>query len=165
MTDAPRRLLAALLLLGTLGASGAAAQALGKRMDRRLDSAPLSHNLWGVVLMDTRGRQLYGRNAARMFIPASNTKLVVSAVAAALLPPEWTVLIGVYADGPVEFGEVRGDLILYGRGDPTFGSRCYAVDTSAAGHPMSSSMRVMRSPRMSAARSLRPKPFRPGSRQ
>jgi len=102
-------------------------------MDRRLDSAPLSHNLWGVVLMDTRGRQLYGRNAARMFIPASNTKLVVSAVAAALLPPEWTVLTSVYADGPVEFGEVRGDLILYGRGDPTFGSRCYAVDTSAAG--------------------------------
>ena len=86
-----------------------------------------------MVLIGPDGKQLYGRNADRMFIPASNTKLVVSAVAAALLPPDWTVQTSVYADGPVANGVVEGDLILYGRGDPTMGARCYAVDTTAPG--------------------------------
>jgi serine-type D-Ala-D-Ala carboxypeptidase/endopeptidase (penicillin-binding protein 4) len=30
-------------------------------------------------------------------------------------------------------GVLRGDLVLYGRGDPSFSRRCYAVDTLAAG--------------------------------
>jgi D-alanyl-D-alanine carboxypeptidase/D-alanyl-D-alanine-endopeptidase (penicillin-binding protein 4) len=85
-----------------------------------------------VALVDERGRLLYGRNADKLFIPASNTKLVVSAVASALFPPEWTVSTSVYASGPVAEGVVHGDLVLFGRGDPTFGRRCYATDTTLA---------------------------------
>jgi len=133
MTDASRRVLAALALAALVGAGPAGAQALQKRIDTRLAAPPLNRNLWGVVLIGPDGKQLYGRNPDRMFIPASNTKLVVSAVAAALLPPEWTVQTSVYADGPVVNGVVEGDLILYGRGDPTMGARCYAVDTTAPG--------------------------------
>ena len=132
MTD-PSRAVLALLLACLLGSTPATAQALQKRIDKRLDRAPLDRNLWGVVLLDPSGKALYARNADRMFIPASNTKLVVSAVGAALLPPESTVRTSLYADGPVEGGVVRGDLVLYGRGDPTMSKRCYAVDTSAAG--------------------------------
>ena len=55
---------------------------------------------------------------SRLFIPASNTKLVVSAVASALLPPDWRVKTSVYG-GPVVGGVLLGDLVLYGRGDPT----------------------------------------------
>ena len=132
MTD-PRRALLALLLAAVLGTAPAAAQALQKRIDTRLAKAPLDRNLWGVVLLDPSGKQLYARNADRMFIPASNTKLVVSAVGAALLPPDMTVRTSLYGDGPVEGGVLRGDLVLYGRGDPTMSKRCYAVDTAAAG--------------------------------
>ena len=133
MIDASRRALPLLLLATLLGAGGAGAQSVQKRVDARLGAAPLNHNLWGITLLGPNGKQIYGHNAARMFIPASNTKLVVSAVAAALLPPDWTVTTSVYADGPVEEGIVKGDLVLYGRGDPTMGVRCYAVDTTAAG--------------------------------
>jgi D-alanyl-D-alanine carboxypeptidase/D-alanyl-D-alanine-endopeptidase (penicillin-binding protein 4) len=133
MTDASRRTLTALALSALLGAAPVGAQALQKRIDTRLAAPPVNRNLWGVVLLGPDGKQLYGRNADRMFIPASNTKLVVSAVAAALLPPDWTVQTSVYATGPVENGEIRGDLVLYGRGDPTMGKRCYAVDTTAPG--------------------------------
>ena len=133
MTDPFRRAALALLLAALLGAPAAGAQALQKRLDTRLGSPPLNHNLWGVVLLDAKGKQLYAHNAGRMFIPASNTKLVVSAVAAALLPPDWTVQTSLYADGPVESGVVAGDLVLYGRGDPTIGARCYGLDTTAAG--------------------------------
>ncbi|HEX5004716.1 MAG TPA: D-alanyl-D-alanine carboxypeptidase/D-alanyl-D-alanine-endopeptidase [Gemmatimonadales bacterium] len=133
MIDAARRTLPLLVLATLFGAGAAGAQALQKRVDAKLAASPLDHNLWGIVLLDPAGKQLYGRNADRMFIPASNTKLVVSAVAAALLPPDWTVQTSVYADGPVDAGVLQGDLILYGRGDPTMGVRCYAVDTTAPG--------------------------------
>ncbi len=133
MTDAIRRVLVLLLLGALAGSTPAAAQALQKRIDTRLGAPPLDRSLWGVVLMGPDGKQLYARNADRMFIPASNTKLVVSAVAAALFPPDWTVQTSVYADGPIREGVVEGDLVLYGRGDPTMGARCYAVDTTAPG--------------------------------
>jgi serine-type D-Ala-D-Ala carboxypeptidase/endopeptidase (penicillin-binding protein 4) len=104
-----------------------------RRLDSLLQRPPFDRLLWGIALVDEKGRLLYGRNADKLFIPASNTKLVVSAVASALLPPDWTVTTGVYAAGPVSDGVVHGDLILYGRGDPTFGRRCYATDTTRAG--------------------------------
>lgn len=133
MTDAFRRILAALALAALVGAGPAGAQALQKRIDTRLAAPPLNHNLWGVVLIGPDGKQLYGRNADRMFIPASNTKLVVSAVAAAAFSPDWTVKTSLYASGPVRDSVLEGDLLLYGRGDPTMSKRCYAVDTTAPG--------------------------------
>src|SRR5918995_3720301 len=66
-----------------------AAQSLTKRLDARLDRPPFNRQLWGVALADENGRLLYSRNADRLFIPASNTKLVVAAVASALLAPDW----------------------------------------------------------------------------
>jgi D-alanyl-D-alanine carboxypeptidase/D-alanyl-D-alanine-endopeptidase (penicillin-binding protein 4) len=133
MTDALRRVCLLVALAALVGAGPAGAQALQKRLNTRLAAPPLDNNLWGVVLMGPKGKVMYGQNADRMFIPASNTKLVVSSVAAALFPPDWTVSTSVYADGEVREGVVEGDLVLYGRGDPTMGARCYAVDTTAPG--------------------------------
>jgi D-alanyl-D-alanine carboxypeptidase/D-alanyl-D-alanine-endopeptidase (penicillin-binding protein 4) len=104
-----------------------------KRIDARLDAEPFNRHLWGVALIDEDGKLLYGRNQDRLFIPASNTKLVVSAVAAALLPSDWKVRTSVYGNGPVIDGVLQGDLVLYGRGDPTFSDRCYATDTTLVG--------------------------------
>lgn len=94
-------------------------------MDRLLDQEPFGHALWGVAIADGRGRLLYDRNADRLFVPASNTKLVVAATAAALLPRGYRWRTSVYAAGPVSGGAVRGDLVLYGRGDPTISDRYF----------------------------------------
>ncbi len=118
------------LLLGT---TPLAAQSLKTRIDQRLDAPPYQSAVWGVALADESGRLVYDRNAGRLMMPASNTKLVVSAVASALLPGDFIVRTSVYANGPLRDGVVEGDLVLYGRGDPTFSARCYAVDTTAAG--------------------------------
>ncbi len=109
------------------------AQSLPKRLDARLDAPPFDRQLWGVALVDDQGKLLYGRNARQLFIPASTTKIVVAAAAAALLPPDWTVRTSLYADGPVSGGVLEGDLVLYGRGDPTFGKRCFDTDTLREG--------------------------------
>jgi serine-type D-Ala-D-Ala carboxypeptidase/endopeptidase (penicillin-binding protein 4) len=113
--------------------SALSAQSLPQRLDSRLDSPPFDRHLWGVALVDDKGKLVYGRNARQLFIPASNTKIVVAAVASALLRPDWTVRTSLYADGPVAGGVLQGDLVLYGRGDPTFGKRCFATDTLREG--------------------------------
>ena len=107
------------------------AQSLTQRMDALLDRPPFQSTLWGVAVVDENGRAVYSRNADRMFVPASNTKLVVTTVAAALLPPDFTVKTSLYGTGPVVDGVLQGDLVLYGRGDPAFGVRCYAIDTTS----------------------------------
>lgn len=130
----PWRFLLPLLPLLLLAApSVAQSTSLQKRVDARLDAPPFNRQLWGVALVDDKGTLLYGRNADRMFVPASNTKIVVSAVAAALFSPDFTVRTSLYSNGPVVNGTLQGDLVLYGRGDPTFSVRCYAVDTTTAG--------------------------------
>jgi serine-type D-Ala-D-Ala carboxypeptidase/endopeptidase (penicillin-binding protein 4) len=133
--SAPLRVtVSTLLTLGCLAlAAPVAAQSLTKRLDKRLDTPPFDKSLWGISLVDHGGKQLYGRNERRLFTPASNTKLVVTAVAAALLPPGFTVRTSLYGAGPVVAGVLKGDLVLYGRGDPSFSRRCYSTDTLAAG--------------------------------
>ena len=125
------RALSVISVLSVLSVS-AAAQTLAKRLDSRLDRPPFNRQIWGVALADENGRLLYSRNADRLFIPASNTKLVVSAVASALLPPDWRVKTSVYG-GPVVGGVLLGDLVLYGRGDPTMDRRCYGIDSTLTG--------------------------------
>jgi D-alanyl-D-alanine carboxypeptidase/D-alanyl-D-alanine-endopeptidase (penicillin-binding protein 4) len=123
-------LLAAILLLPV---GPATAQKLARRLDARLDAPGLDRLLWGVSVTDLDGRVLYSRNGDRLFVPASNTKILASVAATALLGPHFTVKTSLYGTGPVDNGILRGDLILYGRGDPTFSRRCYQADTTAAG--------------------------------
>src|SRR6476620_11254184 len=121
-----------LILLTFLPILPVLAQSPAARIDARLNTVPFNRQLWGIALLDQNGRLVYGRNESRLFIPASNTKLIVSAVASALLPPDWRVKTSVYG-GPVVGGVLQGDLVLYGRGDPTMDKRCYAADSTLAG--------------------------------
>ena len=106
---------------------------LVRRIDALLDQPPFNRVSWGVSVVDDAGRPLYQRNADRLFVPASNTKLVVAAVATALLPPDYRMRTSVYVNGTLRDGVVDGDLVLYGRGDPTWSERCFGIDTLAPG--------------------------------
>jgi D-alanyl-D-alanine carboxypeptidase/D-alanyl-D-alanine-endopeptidase (penicillin-binding protein 4) len=127
------------LILASLTISAAvplAAQSSGslqQRMTRFLDQPPFDRATWNVFVQDDRGRVLFNRNGDRFSIPASNTKLVVAAAAAVLLPADYRVRTSIYTNGTVEHGVLKGDLILYGRGDPTWSERCYTIDTLAPG--------------------------------
>ena len=137
-------ILVSLTISGVLAAAwppGAPAQAaarasrgsLARRLNTLLDRPPFNRVTWGVSIVDERGRALYERNADRLFVPASNTKLVVSAAATVLLPADFRVRTSVYVNGALQDGVLDGDLVLYGRGDPTFSERCYGLDTLAPG--------------------------------
>ncbi len=104
---------------------------LAQRLNCLLDAPPFDRALWGVAIANPRGRLVFKRNGDRLFVPASNVKLVVAAVASALLPPDYRYRTSVYAAGPVDRGTVRGDLVLYGRGDPTLSARYYPSELAA----------------------------------
>src|SRR5438874_7457855 len=106
---------------------------LAQRLTSLLDQPPFDRASWGIFVQDDGGGVLYQRNADRFSVPASNTKLVVTAAAAVLLPADYRVTTSLYVNGRVDAGVLQGDLILYGRGDPTWSARCYAVDTLAPG--------------------------------
>ena len=104
---------------------------LAQRVTCLLDAPPFDRALWGLAIADPRHRIVFERNGNRLFVPASNVKLVVAAVASVLLPPEYRFRTSVYAAGPVDSGTVRGDLVLYGRGDPALSARYYPSELAA----------------------------------
>src|SRR5690349_2051261 len=124
------------LILASLTISGAIslqAQSLQQRVTRLIDRPPYDRATWNIFAQDDRGRVLFNRNGDRFSVPASNTKLVVAAAATVLLPADYRVRTSVYANGTLTNGVLQGDLILYGRGDPTWSERCFTVDTLAPG--------------------------------
>src|SRR4051812_5037794 len=83
--------------------------------------APEFHNaFWGVLVVDPeRGDTLYSRNAGKLFLPASNMKVVTSSVALEQLGPDFTYRTTLLAHGPLRDSILSGDLVVIGRGDPT----------------------------------------------
>lgn len=106
---------------------------LTQRLTTLLDQPPFHRASWGVYVVDDRGRVLFQRDADRFSVPASNTKLVVAAAAAVLLPADYRVTTSLFVNGRMDNGVLYGDLVMYGRGDPTWSARCFSVDTLAPG--------------------------------
>ena len=97
---------------------------LAARISAAVDRPPLHRAHWGIVVQDAQtGEMMYERNADRLFVPASNLKLVVATAAAALLPSDFRLRTSLYATGPVRNGVLEGDLVVYGRGDPGISGR------------------------------------------
>src|SRR6185503_1130341 len=76
-----------------------------------------------VVSLDN-GRVLFEENAAKLLRPASNMKLYTVAAALDRLSPDYRFSTSIYANTrPDASGVVHGNLIIYGRGDPSIAAR------------------------------------------
>ncbi|MBC7929041.1 MAG: D-alanyl-D-alanine carboxypeptidase/D-alanyl-D-alanine-endopeptidase, partial [Rubrivivax sp.] len=76
-----------------------------------------------VASLDT-GRVLFEQDAQEWMQPASNMKLYTVAAALDRLTPDYRFITSVYAPAkPDAAGTVRGDLVVYGRGDPSYATR------------------------------------------
>jgi len=84
------------------------------------------------VSLDT-GRTLYEENAGKLLVPASNMKMYTVAAALDRLTPNFRWTTSVYAaNRPDATGAIRGDLIVYGRGDPSIAASFYEGDYTKA---------------------------------
>src|SRR5205807_4407244 len=82
---------------------------LEHRLTLLLDQPPFDRATGGVYVQDDRGRVLFQRNGDRYRVPASNTKLVVTATASVLLPVDYRVRTSLYVNGRVQDGVLYGD--------------------------------------------------------
>lgn len=81
-----------------------------------------------VASLDT-GRMLFETSADKLLRPASNMKLYTVAAALDRLTPDYRFTTSVYAaEKPEKNGTIKGDLIIYGRGDPSIAARFHDGD-------------------------------------
>jgi D-alanyl-D-alanine carboxypeptidase/D-alanyl-D-alanine-endopeptidase (penicillin-binding protein 4) len=97
---------------------------LSDKLGELIDGPDYKHATWGVLVADAKtGETVFARNPDTLFAPASVTKLFSCAAALVALGPDHTVETPVYQRGFVLGGTLRGELILVGSGDLTFGGR------------------------------------------
>jgi len=125
-----KRRISLLIYLLLIWVSSAAAQPktlpeLQSKITEVLAKPELSSAMVGikVVSLDT-GKVLFEENATKLLRPASNMKIYTVAAALDRLSPDYRFSTSVYANTrPDASGVVHGDLIIYGRGDPTIAAR------------------------------------------
>lgn len=89
----------------------------------------LPDTFWGVYVQNLRtGEVVYSQNADKNLMPASNLKLLTTATALDTLGPSYRYVTRLYFDGAARDSTLRGDLVLRGSGDPSFGSQLSGRD-------------------------------------
>lgn len=125
--------------------AGAAPAVSVRSFGRFVDSlvgAPMFRNAqWGVLVVDpASGDTIYSRNAGKLFLPASNQKILTGATALAQLGPDFRFVTRFGASGPLGDGVLDGDLIVFGSGDPTFSDTAWMGDHRNAFRAMADSV-------------------------
>jgi D-alanyl-D-alanine carboxypeptidase/D-alanyl-D-alanine-endopeptidase (penicillin-binding protein 4) len=94
--------------------------ALAAEVDSALADPAFARASWGVVVQSLdNGQVLYRRNAERLFLPASNLKILTAAAALVRLGADFRYRTVVLARGTRRTDTLAGDLVVAGRGDPT----------------------------------------------
>jgi D-alanyl-D-alanine carboxypeptidase/D-alanyl-D-alanine-endopeptidase (penicillin-binding protein 4) len=102
---------------------------LRRDLDRIFSDQRFADAQWGVEVFSLdRSETLYERSSQRLYIPASNNKILTAAVALTRLGPDYRFKTNVLADGPIIDGVLKGDLIIEGFGDPSSSSRIQPKD-------------------------------------
>ena len=102
-----------------------------ERAEKLVQTAPVDKGEWGVLIVDAAtGDTLYEKNADKYFVPASNMKLLTTALALDTLGPDYRFRTTIETNGTLSAdGKLAGDLILVGRGDPNLSNRKFPFDT------------------------------------
>jgi len=89
--------------------------------DKILTNPCLKNNNFGIEVYSLDKREtLYARKPNRLFIPASNLKLLTTAATLNTLGPNYRFPTQIYTSGKIQDGVLKGDLYIKGFGDPKF---------------------------------------------
>ena len=118
-------LLATLASLASMDAAAQpAVQNLPPEVDALLARAKVPRDALAAIVVDAapamngKSAPLLAWRASASVNPASVMKLVTTYAGLELLGPSYTWNTPVYVDGPIKDGELQGNLIIQGRGDP-----------------------------------------------
>src|SRR5262249_21078002 len=97
---------------------------LQSRIAALLDQPKFASARWGARIITPEGRVVFERDADKSFTPASNMKLYTTAAALDAFGSDFKIKTSVFATRrAAKNGVLKGDLILYGRGDPNLSPR------------------------------------------
>ena len=108
-------------------ASGKLAHEIGKILAESQDE----RGFWGIdaVSLDS-GRSIFALDDDKLFTPASNAKLFVTAAVFGLIGPDYRFKTTVESMGSLDkYGRLNSDLVLVGRGDPNLSGRTLPYNT------------------------------------
>ncbi len=113
-----------LLLLLLSGLSALAQNSVEAELSRLKKDPALTHAAWSFMAIYADSRDTISRHNERTALPpASVMKLVTTAAALQILGPDYRFRTRLYMRGKISpSGELEGDLIIRGGGDPTLGS-------------------------------------------
>ncbi len=99
-------------------------EALRFSIDSLVNDPMFANAQIGMLIVNPRTADtLYSRNAGKLFMPASNQKVLTAAVALRQLGPNYRFRTVIGKRGDLRDGVLNGDLIVIGRGDPTISDR------------------------------------------
>src|SRR4051812_41605524 len=103
--------------------------ALRQYLDSLVEVPEFRSAQWGLLVVDPgKGETLYSRNADKLFMPASNQKLITGSTAVTQLGLGYRWTTTLLARGPVRNGVLEGDLVVRGNGDPSVSAHMYPHD-------------------------------------
>jgi D-alanyl-D-alanine carboxypeptidase/D-alanyl-D-alanine-endopeptidase (penicillin-binding protein 4) len=105
-------------------------ESLRARLTAHISQKRFDPAAWGIKIVSLdSGQTIFEHNAQKYFSPASNAKLYTAALALDRLGPDFRVRTSLYATArPDAAGTLRGDLLIYGRGDPLMTARLNGGD-------------------------------------
>jgi D-alanyl-D-alanine carboxypeptidase/D-alanyl-D-alanine-endopeptidase (penicillin-binding protein 4) len=105
--------------------STGSAKRFAERANRLIETGIAGQGAWGAEVVDAEsGEVLYERNSDKYFVPASNMKLLTTALALAKLGPDYKFRTTVETRGALSAeGLLSSDVVLVGRGDPNLSNR------------------------------------------
>jgi D-alanyl-D-alanine carboxypeptidase/D-alanyl-D-alanine-endopeptidase (penicillin-binding protein 4) len=107
-------------LLSASAAASDSARVLRKDLDLIFSDRRFADAQWGVAVYSLdRSEMLYEKNPLRLYIPASNNKILTAAVALIRLGPDYRFETRLLADGSIADGVLKGNLVVRGSGDPS----------------------------------------------
>jgi D-alanyl-D-alanine carboxypeptidase/D-alanyl-D-alanine-endopeptidase (penicillin-binding protein 4) len=121
----------------TLNAANADSK-LAQRISQHIAQEKFAAAVWGVKVVSLKdGRTIFERHADKLLIPASNAKLFTAALALDRLGTDFRFRTSLYSSSSITgSGTLRGDLIVYGRGDPTFAAHFNEGDYRKSLYPV-----------------------------
>ena len=92
-----------------------------RKVKKILDNSCLKKNNFGIKIYSLdRGEAIIELRAKKLFIPASNLKILTTAVALETLGPNYRFPTSLFTDGTLKDEVLNGNLYIKGHGDPKF---------------------------------------------
>lgn len=103
---------------------------LVNNIDKTFHEPRFEHALWGAVIKNLEtGEIWYENNADKVFMPASNNKIISASTALLNLGPQFRFTTRLMTNGKAIDSMLYGDLIVWSNGDPTLYEKLYEHST------------------------------------